>query len=342
MKFTLRISKIKVIRTICVFIIGTGILTLILNELPIKNKNKTVSVLFVTGTHRVTAPFIDELRKYNDVLQVHLPDTYPSLVYKAIAHLEKPNEKFILCYVLQNVKPEREVNNPWYIPESAYSEHYLPDYCNGPTYLMTPAALAALMEAAEKAKVFEVEDAFFTGVLASLAGVRRMKLRGIWNRVILAAYRWIAANYPDKFVLKVDHDVVLLLDKVIAHLGKPNEKCILCYVLQNVKPEREANNPWYIPESAYSEQYLPDYCNGPTYLMTPAALAALMKAAEKAKVFEVEDAFFTGVLASLAGIQRMKLRGIWNRVPAGCLYRNTGPRDACSDGYVAGFTRRIH
>ncbi|KAK6022499.1 hypothetical protein OSTOST_11802 [Ostertagia ostertagi] len=47
---------------------------------------------------------------------------------------------------------------------------------------MTPAALAALMKAAEKAEVFEVEDAFFTGVLANLAGVRRLNLRGIWNR----------------------------------------------------------------------------------------------------------------------------------------------------------------
>lgn len=31
---------------------------------------------------------------------------------------------------------------------------------------------------------------------------------------MLAVYRWIAANHPDKYVLKVDSDVVVLLDKV--------------------------------------------------------------------------------------------------------------------------------
>ncbi|KAK5979430.1 Hexosyltransferase [Trichostrongylus colubriformis] len=69
-----------------------------------------------------------------------------------------------------------------YIPISSYPEQYLPDYCNGPTYLMTPAALAALIEVVGMAKVFEVEDAFFTGVLARLAGVRVQNERGIWNR----------------------------------------------------------------------------------------------------------------------------------------------------------------
>ncbi|KAK6041534.1 hypothetical protein COOONC_20960 [Cooperia oncophora] len=47
---------------------------------------------------------------------------------------------------------------------------------------MTPAALAALMEKVWDAKVFEVEDAFFTGVLAKMAGVRLEKERGFWDR----------------------------------------------------------------------------------------------------------------------------------------------------------------
>ncbi|KAK6014008.1 N-acetyllactosaminide 3-alpha-galactosyltransferase, partial [Ostertagia ostertagi] len=113
---------------------------------------------------------------------------------------------------------------------------------------------------------------------------------------IFAAYRLISANYPDKFVLKVDSDVVLLLDKITSHLQNPDERSIKCYVHHRAHPIRETGSKWYIPESSYPEEYLPDYCSGPTYLMTPAALAALMEVVWEAKVFEVEDAFFTGVL----------------------------------------------
>ncbi|KAK6037505.1 hypothetical protein COOONC_24990 [Cooperia oncophora] len=90
----------------------------------------------------------------------------------------------MLCYVLEKVQPSRDIQSPWYIPESSYSGKYLPRYCNGPTYLISPAALSALMQATKKAEVFEVEDAFFTGALAALANVQIREQTGIWNRVV--------------------------------------------------------------------------------------------------------------------------------------------------------------
>lgn len=35
----------------------------------------------------------------------------------------------------------------------------------------------------------------------------------VWFQ-LLASYRWIAANHPDKHVLKIDSDVAVLLDEV--------------------------------------------------------------------------------------------------------------------------------
>ncbi|KAK5975194.1 hypothetical protein GCK32_012631 [Trichostrongylus colubriformis] len=217
-------------------------------------QDKTVSLIFVIGSDPDSILAKEELEKYNDILQVDVPESYSNLVYKVL-----------LIYSASQ---------------------------------------------------------------------------------ILAAYLWIAANYPTKFVLKVDLDVVILLDKVsvfyttyvvcisdpslhlrflkhlefslklfqlVSHLEEPCERSIRCYVLQKVQPVREVTSPWYIPISSYPEQYLPDYCNGPTYLMTPAALAALIEAVGMAKVFEVEDAFFTGVLARLSDVRIQNERGIWNR-----------------------------
>lgn len=130
---------------------------------------------------------------------------------------------------------------------------------------------------------------------------------------MLAVYRWIAANHPDKYVLKVDSDVVVLLDKVKEIVSDPTERSIKCLVNHHAPVQRNISHRWYIPESAYSKHYLPDYCNGPLYLMTPAALKSVLDVILNAKFFEVEDAFFTGVLAEIAGVRVQNQRGIWDR-----------------------------
>lgn len=131
---------------------------------------------------------------------------------------------------------------------------------------------------------------------------------------LLAAYRWIAANHPDKYVLKIDSDVVVLLDKMKETVGDPSERSIQCYVHRYSVPDRNINSRWYIPESAYPEYYLPDYCSGPMYLIKPAGLASMLEVIWQEKVFEVEDAFFTGVLAKAAGVRLRKQQGMWHRV----------------------------
>ncbi|XGW17383.1 hypothetical protein V3C99_002187 [Haemonchus contortus] len=176
-------------------------------------RNRSISVLFLVGTGYISTTVRDEIRKYNDILQVDVPDSYNNLVYK-----------------------------------------------------------------------------------------------------IMAAFRFIAANYPHKYVLKIDSDVVILLDKIYSRLEYPEVKSIMCYVHYDALPSRDPGSKWYIPESLYPEKYLPDYCSGPTYLITPAALTAILEVVWKAKVFEVEDAFFTGVLAKLADVQIRKERGIWDRL----------------------------
>lgn len=129
---------------------------------------------------------------------------------------------------------------------------------------------------------------------------------------LLASYRWIAANHPDKHVLKIDSDVAVLLDEVESLLVDPSERLIQCSVNRYTMVERRVSHKWYIPESALPEFFLPNYCDGPMYLMTPAAMASILDVAWRAKVFEVEDVFFTGVLSRMAGVQLRSQRGMWH------------------------------
>ncbi|KAJ1362144.1 hypothetical protein KIN20_021575 [Parelaphostrongylus tenuis] len=129
---------------------------------------------------------------------------------------------------------------------------------------------------------------------------------------LLAAYRWINCNYPEKFVLKVDSDVVVLLDRITSRLDSEWKRTIQCYVHSSPRPVRNSADPWYIPEYAYPERFLPDYCSGPVYLISPAALQAILEASRQAMVFEVEDAFFTGVLSKKGQVELRRERGVWN------------------------------
>ncbi|VDM54390.1 unnamed protein product [Angiostrongylus costaricensis] len=147
----------------------------------------------------------------------------------------------------------------------------------------------------------------------------RMAIRQTWANALfskavelLAAYRWIHPNYPSKFVLKIDSDVVVLLDKIVSRVGSPRERTIQCYVHKSPQPVRNSESPWYIPESVYPEHFLPDYCSGPLYLLTPAALQAILEASRDAMVFEVEDAFFTGLLAKKGLVELRREPGVWN------------------------------
>ncbi|VDK47986.1 unnamed protein product [Cylicostephanus goldi] len=101
---------------------------------------------------------------------------------------------------------------------------------------------------------------------------------------ILAAYLWIYENYPEKFVLKMDSDTVILMDKIEPLLVNSTTKNMQCYAIIKAKPERCASNRWYVPESVYPAPYFPDYCSGPAYLMTPVALDAILHIAPKEQV----------------------------------------------------------
>uniref|UniRef100_A0A0K0D1K1 Hexosyltransferase n=1 Tax=Angiostrongylus cantonensis TaxID=6313 RepID=A0A0K0D1K1_ANGCA len=149
----------------------------------------------------------------------------------------------------------------------------------------------------------------------SFSDILQVKVYDTYSNLVyklLAAYRWINSNYPEKFVLKIDSDVVVLLDKIVGRLGSGRKRTIQCFVHKSPQPIRNSESPWYIPETVYPERFLPDYCSGPLYLLTPAALQAILEASQDAMVFEVEDAFFTGLLAKKGLVELRREAGIWN------------------------------
>uniref|UniRef100_A0A914Y4T5 Hexosyltransferase n=1 Tax=Panagrolaimus superbus TaxID=310955 RepID=A0A914Y4T5_9BILA len=62
----------------------------------------------------------------------------------------------------------------------------------------------------------------------------------------------------------------------------------------------------YIPEYAFNETKFPDFCSGPTYLLTSESIPAILKEAPKHFFITTEDVFFTGIVSRDAGIYRFQ------------------------------------
>ena len=91
-----------------------------------------------------------------------------------------------------------------YTPKFAWKDTYFPNYCNGPTYLLSSAAVPAILNQTTTSYLITVEDALFTGILAEKAGVKRMNYDRIFAKQIsldtgcndeVPSKPWIVSGY---------------------------------------------------------------------------------------------------------------------------------------------------
>ncbi|TKR86627.1 hypothetical protein L596_011181 [Steinernema carpocapsae] len=110
------------------------------------------------------------------------------LVYFANREFEQQSNKTLFGITWKGTAVVRNKNSTWYVSRETYKPRIYPTYCNGPAYMMTSEAAKAIVEKAAEFPFLHVEDAFYTGILANAADVRRVDKKGIfwWKDVIRA------------------------------------------------------------------------------------------------------------------------------------------------------------
>ncbi|KAK0401896.1 hypothetical protein QR680_016034 [Steinernema hermaphroditum] len=121
------------------------------------------------------------------------------------------------------------------------------------------------------------------------------------------------SNVP--FVLRVNDDVIVLLDRVV-HLIKTGyfgseEKAIYGIVWRDGKPMRDPGHKWYIPPEYYNSDTYPPYVNGAAYLMTRESPKAILEKTKEANFFWIEDVLFTGIMANATGVKLIDANGVF-------------------------------
>ncbi len=82
---------------------------------------------------------------------------------------------FIVGFAWQRSRVKRE--RKYAVSKKEYSANYYPDFCSGAGYAMTPDALVALLGVTSQVSYLKRDDPYFTGVLASQAGISRFNFQ---------------------------------------------------------------------------------------------------------------------------------------------------------------------
>ncbi|GMR61569.1 hypothetical protein PMAYCL1PPCAC_31764, partial [Pristionchus mayeri] len=116
---------------------------------------------------------------------------------------------------------------------------------------------------------------------------------------------------PTAFLLKVDEDVVLNIDRFmsgIEHTFFGESSAIYCKTWKGAKPSRDTKKAWFVSEYQFRGRTFPEYCAGPSYVLTSSAVTSLLNSLHNFNLMTVEDVFMTGIVAQGAGVKRISMK----------------------------------
>ena len=121
-----------------------------------------------------------------------------------------------------------------------------------------------------------------------------------------------------EFVVKTDDDVFVDLYEVFALTRKymntshfKKDSFLLCPVWINMQIERDPASKWFVPYDTIEKRKGLDvyikYCSGWIYITTPGTAGLLAEVAKTTKFFWIDDAWVTGYLADILGIEHQDM-----------------------------------
>ena len=129
------------------------------------------------------------------------------------------------------------------------------------------------------------------------------------TRKILLAMQWVVSSCNNvQYIVKVDQDNmanVPLLVSFLKHRGKNNS--IYGYILGPGYVHRKGR--WAVSTEAYEPAKYPAWASGTAYVVSRSAAETILKLCPYYSYVPIEDAFITGVLASIGSVDRFHVWG---------------------------------
>ena len=143
------------------------------------------------------------------------------------------------------------------------------------------------------------------------------------TRKILLAMQWVVSSCNNvQYIVKVDQDNfanVPLLTSFLKHHGQSHS--IYGYIYDGGYPNRKGR--WAVSRTAYPLDKYPVYASGTAYVVSRSAAETLLRLCPYYHYIPIEDAFITGVLASVGSIDRFHVDAFAHHMsssPSACTF----------------------
>ncbi|GFO03947.1 beta-1,3-galactosyltransferase 1-like [Plakobranchus ocellatus] len=145
------------------------------------------------------------------------------------------------------------------------------------------------------------------------------------TRKCLLALDWILSSCKGvQYIVKVDQDIFLNVPLLLTFLKNHGKsKAIYGFIYNGGSVNRKGR--WAVSEEIYPLDSYPVYASGTSYIISRSAAVTLMKLCSHYPYFPIEDAFITGILATVGSIDRVHMRGFsyWKQPkPEPCAFVN--------------------
>ncbi|KAE9548713.1 hypothetical protein FO519_008074 [Halicephalobus sp. NKZ332] len=173
---------------------------LVITDIVDSYKNLSLKTFVLLNWQQTYCPNVSYVLKSDDDTVVHLPRLKSFMENYLNAKVDQSG-KSIFGRVWTKVHPRTSPTDKWYVPKFAWKKPIFPDYCNGPTYLLTSAAITAVLNATATSHLITVEDALFTGILAEKSGVRRINEWKMFGKEINAKSGCTKDSQPQPWIV---------------------------------------------------------------------------------------------------------------------------------------------
>ena len=134
--------------------------------------------------------------------------------------------------------------------------------------------------------------------------------RSLTNKTMMGL-KWVTKYCPKAdYVLKSDDDAFNMPDRWIDFLVSIRTPHFIGGYCFTVMPDRWESSKFYIPYTAYPDQYYPTYCSGPGYVLSCTAVRSVVEVATDITFLHMEDVFVSGLARVAAGIQYTQISGV--------------------------------
>uniref|UniRef100_A0A915Q1F1 Hexosyltransferase n=1 Tax=Setaria digitata TaxID=48799 RepID=A0A915Q1F1_9BILA len=165
---------------------------------------------------KIMMKIINENKKYDDLIVTSLKDTYDNLTLKHVPYyikvdddvvldLDRLNQQFILSWNSSNIYGAIRYQDPvirgpfnrYFMPYKYYKKKFYPPFAIGMMYIMPQEAFRKIWRILPFTIWLRLEDVFYTGIAAEIAGVERINIDFMYSRnsIQTLSNRWECDQY---------------------------------------------------------------------------------------------------------------------------------------------------